>query len=73
AAGAPSIIKEKHRSFTFRQNGTTARAIWFNSADEPLPAPPWDVAFTLGRNDFRGTSSPSIYVQHLRSAAEAFE
>jgi len=73
AATPPAIIKEKHRSFTFRQNGITARAIWFNSAEEPLPAPPWDVAFTLGRNDFRGTSSPSIYVQHLRSAAEASE
>lgn len=73
AATAPTVIKEKHRSFTFRQNGTTARAIWFNSADEPLPAPPWDVAFTLGRNDFRGTSSPSIYVQYLRSAGESSE
>ena len=71
AAVAPTVLKEKHRSFTFRQNGITARAIWFNSADEPLPPPPWDVAFTLGRNDFRGTSSPAIYVQYLRSAAEA--
>jgi len=68
AAAAPELMKEKHRSFTFWQNGKTARAIWFNSSDEPLPPPPWDVAFTLGRNDFRGNSSPSIYIRHMRSA-----
>ncbi len=68
AAAAPTVMKEKHRSFTFWQNGATARAVWFNSADQELPPPPWDVAFTLSRNDFRGVTSPSIQVRYLRSA-----
>ena len=68
AAATPAVMKEKHRSFTFWQNGTTARAVWFNSAEQVLPPPPWDVAFTLSRNDFRGVSSPAILIRYLRSA-----
>ncbi len=65
----PRILKEKHLSLALRQNGREQRAVWFNSADQPLPAPPWDVAFLLERNEFRNRVSPQIQIRAVRCAA----
>ncbi len=67
-AGEPRVIKEKHLKFTFYQDGVTRDAIYFNSADLELPNPPWDVAFHIDRNEFRGQSHVSITIQAIRKA-----
>ncbi len=64
----PRVVKEKHLRFLWEQNGTRHRAIFFNASIEDLPAStPWDVAYTIDRNEFRGQSSLNIVVQAVRA------
>ena len=64
----PVVMKEKHLRFTLGQNGTRHEAVFFNGAADPLPRPPWDVAFRIERNEWRGRVSVQIQIQRLRSA-----
>lgn len=64
----PRVIKDKHIKFQFYQNGILRDAIYFNGAEVELPNPPWDIAFTIDRNEFRGNSSLSMSVQAVRKA-----
>jgi single-stranded-DNA-specific exonuclease len=66
--GEPRVLKEKHLSLVFRQGDTKARAIWFNSAAHALPRTPWDVAFTVERNEYQGMVSPQMHVKAVRAA-----
>ena len=65
---APQILKEKHLALRLRQNGRAQRAIYFNSTEQPLPEPPWDVAFRLGSDEYEGQIRLQIQVEALRSA-----
>lgn len=69
----PKLLKEKHIKFDFYQDGVTRSGVWFNGVREngtlELPRPPWDIAFLVDRNTFRGTTSVQMLVQALRSAA----
>lgn len=65
----PRVLKEKHYRLRLRQNGPQHDAIFFNGALGPLPRPPWDIAFRLERNEFRGNVSVQMEVTRLRSAA----
>lgn len=67
-AGEPRIIKEKHLKFRFEQGGVAHEAIYFNGAEVDLPKPPWDVAFTIDRNEFRGRQQLNMVVQAVRKA-----
>jgi len=66
-AGEPRIIKEKHIKLRLEQDGEVRDAIWFNAADRQLPRPPWDIAFTIDRNEWRGNISLSIMLQEIRA------
>ena len=66
-AGQPKLLKEKHVKVQLRQGGATVDAIWFN-ASVPLPPAPWDVAFELVRNVYRGNVSPQLQIKQLRSS-----
>ena len=68
-ADEPRVIKEKHLKFQLYQDGTSRDAIYFNGAEVDLPNPPWDVAFNIDRNEFRGLSQLSITIQAIRKAA----
>ncbi len=67
-AAEPRLMKEKHLSFTFRQNGHEQRAVWFGSASEQLPRLPWDVAFQLERNEYQNRVSPQLHVRAVRTS-----
>lgn len=67
--GAPRVIKDRHQKFRLAQNGTTRDAIYFNSAELDIPHPPWDVAFTIDRNEYRGRTSLNIIIQNVRKAS----
>ena len=42
--------------------------IYFNGVENGLPRAPWDVAFTIMRNDFRGRVSLQMNVRAIRAA-----
>ena len=72
----PRVLKEKHLKFLLRQPraraagsyGLATPAIYFNSAHLDLPRPPWDVAFQVEANEYRGNVSLQVQVQAIRAA-----
>ncbi|CAN5164862.1 single-stranded-DNA-specific exonuclease RecJ [soil metagenome] len=69
-AAEPEVMKERHLKLRLYQGGQTRDAIFFGGAIDPLPRPPWDVAFHISRNTFRGRQSLQITVQGIRAACE---
>lgn len=67
-AGEPRLMKEKHHSFLLRQGRGRCRAVWWNSAEIPLPPLPWDVAYTITRNEWNGRVDPQIDIRDVRTA-----
>ena len=73
----PRVLKDKHLKFLLRQPrarvggsyGLATPAIYFNSAHLDLPRPPWDVAFQVEANEYRGNVSLQVQVQAVRAAA----
>jgi len=66
--GEPRILKQKHVKFCLAQNGSFRDAIYFNAAGQTLPRPPWDIAYTIDRNEYRGRASVSMVIQAIRPA-----
>lgn len=66
--GEPRVMKERHISLTLRQGRQDIRAVWWGAAEYPLPPLPWDVAFTVSRNEWNGTVSPQVEVKDLRTS-----
>ncbi len=62
----PRLLRERHWKFDFYQEGTTKAGIWFNGAHDRLPPPPWDVAFYVDRNTWRGETTVQLLVQDMR-------
>ena len=67
---APVVLKEKHLRLTLGQGVARHEAVFFNGAAEPLPRPPWDIAFRIERNEWRERVSVQIQIQRIRSAGE---
>jgi single-stranded-DNA-specific exonuclease len=71
-ANEPRLLKEKHIKFDFYQDGVVKPGVWFNGTRENeslvLPRPPWDVAFYVDRNTYRGNTSIQMLVQALRTS-----
>ncbi len=44
-------------------------AVYFHGAEETLPPPPWDIAFQVEANEYRGETRCQIQVQAVREAA----
>ena len=65
---APYHMKNQHLRLSLRQHQHEREAVFFGGGAHPLPDPPWDVAFTLDRNTFRGRTSLQLLVQDIRSA-----
>jgi single-stranded-DNA-specific exonuclease len=66
-ADEPKVLKEKHLKLPLQQNGAKLDLMWFNAGQVELPPPPWDVAYRISRNVFRGRSSVSATIEALRS------
>jgi len=66
-AAEPRVLKEKHLRLSLRQGGAKREAMFFGGNEEPLPRPPWDIAFTLNRNEFRGRVSLQMIVEDIRT------
>ncbi len=70
-AGEPRMMKDKHWSFMFRHGRAQCRAVWWNAADEPLPPLPWDIAYTVSRNEWNGRVDAQLEIRDVRGAGSA--
>ncbi len=68
-AAAPRIVGERHLGLKLKQHNWHQRAIFFDSAAEPLPPSPWDVAYRVRSDTYQGETRIQLQVQALRSAA----
>ncbi len=67
---APRHLKNNHLRLFLRQEGHERDAIFFGGGMHDLPDPPWDVAFTIDRNVFRGQAQLQISIQRVRASGE---
>lgn len=69
-AREPRVLKEKHLRLEFQgPRNTLLAAIFFNGAVNPLPKPPWDVAFTLEQNTYQGKTTLQMQVVALKTSS----
>lgn len=69
---APSrVVNDKHRILRLRQGNYHRRAVYFDSADVPLPSTPWDIAFRIRADEYEGETVLGIQIQAVRQAARA--
>lgn len=64
----PFHMKNKHLRLNLRQGYHEQDAVFFGGGEHELPDPPWDIAFTIDRNTFRGKTSLQIIIQDIRAA-----
>lgn len=64
----PLHMKNNHLRFMLRQGYKEQDAVYFGGGEHPLPDPPWDIAFTIDRNTFRGRTTLQLIIQDVRSA-----
>lgn len=64
----PRRLKNKHLKLFLRQGVVEHDAMFFGAGDRDLPDPPWDLAFTIDRNVFRGRTSLQMTVREVRAA-----
>ena len=64
----PLHMKNQHMRLMLRQGYCELDAVFFGGGERNLPDPPWDVAFMIDRNTFRGRTSLQLVIQDLRAA-----
>jgi single-stranded-DNA-specific exonuclease len=64
----PLHMKNKHLRFMLRQGYQEQDAVFFGGGEHPLPDPPWEIAFTIDRNTFRGRTTLQLIIQDVRAA-----
>jgi single-stranded-DNA-specific exonuclease len=65
---SPRRLKNRHLRLSLRQGLHERDAMFFGAGERELPDPPWDIAFTIDRNLFRGRTSLQISVREIRAA-----
>jgi single-stranded-DNA-specific exonuclease len=68
-SGEPRVMKEKHLSLNLRHGRSETRAVWFGGAAHEMPRLPWDVAFTIERNEYQGIVRPQVQIRAVRASA----
>ncbi len=66
----PYHMKNNHLRLMLRQGYHEQDAVFFGGGEHELPDPPWDIAFTIDRNTFRGKTTLQIMIQDV-AAGEA--
>lgn len=64
----PVHMKNQHLRLHLRQGYHEQDAVYFSGGEVALPDPPWDIAFTIDRNHFRGRTSLQVIIQGVRAA-----
>ena len=65
---SPLHMKNNHLRLMLRQGYHEQDAVFFGGGEHPLPDPPWDIAFTIDRNTFRGRTTLQLIIQDIRAA-----
>ena len=65
---SPQHMKNNHLRLMLRQGQHEQDAVFFGGGEYSLPNPPWDVAFTIDRNTFRGRTTLQLNIQDVRVA-----
>jgi single-stranded-DNA-specific exonuclease len=65
----PQVVKDKHLVMRMRQGNYHQRAIFFDGAENPLPEPPWDIAFRVSSDEYEGETRLQMHVEAVRSTA----
>lgn len=63
---APHHVQGNHLRLFLRQGTVECDAMYFNGGSVALPDPPWDIAFTIDRNVWRGRTQLSMSIQDIR-------
>lgn len=63
---SPLHMKNNHLRFMLRQGYHEQDAVFFGGGERNLPNPPWDIAFTVDRNTFRGRTTLQLVIQDIR-------
>ena len=66
----PYHMKNNHLRLMLRQGYHEQDAVFFGGGEYELPDPPWDIAFTIDRNTFRGKTTLQIMIQDVVAGAE---
>ncbi|HMF46097.1 MAG TPA: single-stranded-DNA-specific exonuclease RecJ [Candidatus Udaeobacter sp.] len=69
--GEPRVSNGKHLVFRLRQGDRHRRAVYFDGATNEIPAPPWDVAFRIGADEYGGETLVGMRIEGLRAAEKA--
>ncbi|MEI8038891.1 MAG: single-stranded-DNA-specific exonuclease RecJ [Verrucomicrobiota bacterium] len=67
---SPQHMKNHHLRLMLRQGYHEQDAVFFGGGEYPLPDPPWDIAFTIDRNTFRGRTTLQLNIQDVRATVE---
>jgi single-stranded-DNA-specific exonuclease len=63
----PLHMKNHHLRFMLRQGYHEQDAVFFGGGERQLPNPPWDIAFSIDRNTFRGRTTLQLIIQDVRA------
>ena len=63
----PRELKNHHLKLSMKQNECWRDAMFFGAGQRKLPEQPWDIAFTINRNVFRGRTSLQMVIQDVRA------
>ena len=69
----PFKMKNHHLRLSLRQGRNEKSAVFFGGGERDLPTPPWDIAFTIDRNTFRGSTTLQITIQDVMASKPARE
>jgi single-stranded-DNA-specific exonuclease len=64
----PLHMKNNHLRLSLRQGFHEQDAVYFGGGETPLPDPPWDIAFSIDRNTFRGRTALQLIIQDVKAA-----
>jgi len=64
----PRELKNHHLKLSMQQDGDWQEAMFFGAGQRELPdwQKPWDIAYTINRNTFRGRTSLQLIIQDVR-------
>ncbi len=65
---APRRLAGGHMRLVLRQKEVECEVMFFNGSQTQLPDPPWDIAFTIDRNVWKGRVSVNLVLQDIRPA-----
>ncbi|MDP0489876.1 MAG: single-stranded-DNA-specific exonuclease RecJ [Verrucomicrobiota bacterium JB023] len=69
-AEPPRRLKNNHLKLWLRQGTVERDAMYFGGGEYELPEAPWDIAFTIDRNCFRGNTTCQMMIRDIRPAGE---